>query len=201
MLGVLVAHWGAGTPAGETAALESMWQEWQHHSFSQSSEAWPSWGCGAEAGSLQAMGRLAGLEDLVSSPPGFPWGSPLKTRWVSRGLERRQDLFSRESLGSGRNQEGSALRASGAGFLLGSASHPINMSTRGQEKGYFGLGSKMKKTFLSTLPFSNPQHAPPQKRKKFCYRGKKVLFSFTMKKSTGCSPKLQIYFSNSKYLY
>lgn len=67
MLGVLVAHWRAGTPAGETAALESMWQEWQHHSFSQSSAARPSWGCGAEAGSLQAMGRLAGLEDCFLS--------------------------------------------------------------------------------------------------------------------------------------
>lgn len=40
------------------------------------------------------------------------------------------------------------------------------MSTRGQEEGYFGLGNKMEKTFLSALPFSNPQHAPPQKRKK-----------------------------------
>lgn len=56
----------------------------------------------------------------------------------------------------------------------GSASLSTNMSTRGQGKGYFGFSSKMKKTFLSTLPFSNPQHAPSQRRKKFyVYRGKR----------------------------
>lgn len=59
------------------------------------------------------------------------------------------------------------------GSFLGSASHSINTSTRGQEKGYFGLGRDMKKTFLLTLPFSHPQRAPPQERKKFyVYRGK-----------------------------
>lgn len=77
--------------------------------------------------------------------------------------------------------------------LLGSPCHSINTSIRGQGKKYFGLGDKMEKTFLSALPFSNPQPAPPQKRKKkekssMCTegkgkRGKVVLFSFTIKKS------------------
>lgn len=58
-----------------------------------------------------------GLENFVSSPHSFPQGSPLKTWWVRRGPERRQGLFPRESLGSGRNQEGSELPASEAGVL------------------------------------------------------------------------------------
>lgn len=85
------------------------------------------------------------------------------------------------------------------------------MSIRGQGKKYFGLRNKMEKIFLSALPFSNPQPAPPQKKKKekkfYVYRGKGEeggkgsIFFHNKEKSTGCSPKLQIYFSNSKYLY
>ena len=78
--------------------------------------AWPwhNWGCGAEAGGPPGSW---GFETLVSSPPSSPWGFPLGIGWVSRGPERRQGLFPREPLGSGRNQEGSELPAPGAGFL------------------------------------------------------------------------------------
>lgn len=163
------------------------------------------WGPGARAGGLQAMGRLRGLKDFASSPPGFPPGSLLKTRWVSRGLERRWGLFPGEYLGSRRNQEGSELPASGAGFLpwFCFPFHKYEHQRAGEEIFWSRQQNEENISLNPTLP--QPPACPPQKRKKFCIQreeGEKVLFSFTMKKSQqDVLPKLQIYFPNSKYLY
>lgn len=164
--------------------------------------AWPSWGYGAQAGSLQATGRLTGLEDFVSSPPGFPRGSPLKTQWVSRGLERRQGLFPRESLGSGRNEEGSELPASGAGFLprFCFPFHKYEHQRAGE--GIFWSRQQNEENISLNPTLPQPPTCPTSEKKKvLCTEGKGSIFLHNEEKSTGCSPKLQIYFSNSKYLY
>lgn len=170
----------------------------------ESTAALAHWGSGTR-GSLGFQTSVLLLLVLTALPlesGGGGWSAE-----VQRG-DRARSPENLETLGAIRKAVSSRPREWAS--LLGSPCHSINTSTRGQGKEYFGLGDKMEKTFLSALPFSNPQPAPPQKRKKkssMCTegkgkRGERVLFSFTIKKSQ--QDVLQSYkytFSNSKYLY
>lgn len=134
---------------------------------------WPGpAGTTAEAGSLQAMGRFAGLEDFFPSPPGFPRGPSLKTWWVSRGLERRQGLFPRESLGSERNQEGSELPSSGARFLPW-FSFPFHKYEHHRAEGIFWSRQQNEENISLKPTVLQPPMCPTSEKKKvLCTEGK-----------------------------
>jgi hypothetical protein len=161
-----------------------------------SGTCWVTW---AEVHGSQAREAHWASGIAVPSPPRSPQHSPHGITEVDRGPEIKWALLPREFLHSGRNQEAPSSLPPEWELLFGSFCHSIKMSTRGQVKGYFGLSNKMGKTVLKT------QHTPPWERKKFhVYReegAKGSIFFHNEEKSTGCSPKLQIYFSNSKYLY
>ena len=157
---------------------------------------WHSWGSGA-GGAHQAS-------RLVPPPPphSFPQGSPPGIGWVSRDPERRLGLLPRESLRSGNHHEGCELPAPGVGFftLFCLPFHKYEHQRAGG--GIFWSRQQDGENISLSPTLLQPPTCPTSKKKKkssMCTEGKGgkkkgSIFFHNKEKSTGCSPRLQIYF-------
>lgn len=183
--------WSSGTSSGETAASESMWQEWQ--SLASPSAVLPG------TAVVQGPGRQSSRAG--TSPPlhSFPQGSPLGTGWVSRGPERRLGFLPRESLQPARNQEGSEFPASTVRFLPWFCLPLHKYEHQRAGEGLFWSQQQNGENISLNSTFLQPPTCPTSNKKKsaVCTEGegkKGSVFLHNKEKSTGCSPKLQIDF-------
>lgn len=147
------------------------------------------------------MQRLTRLWGFVSAPPLSPPPSyfpPWNWEAKQRSSEQTRQGRSPENLCSGRNQEGS-----GVGALPGPASIPPIWSPEGRRRDILGSTTKWRKHFSQPYPSPtlNMPHLKMKKKKiVLCVQRKDSIF-FHNKKVNRMFWKLQIYFSNSKYLY
>lgn len=132
------------------------------------------------------------LTQLFSCPP-------LGISGASSSPEKKQGLLSRKPLCSGSNQEAYSSLSHTAGTSQ-SCWHSINMSTRGQGKGYFGLSNKMEKKALN-LQHISPRKEGKQKTSSMCTEGKAIFFFHNKEVNRMFSEATNTLLSNSKYLY
>lgn len=158
----------------------------------------PSW----RARRWRSIPGALGLGTLAPPAPGSPSAPCPGRQEVSRGPERRQGCSQGVSSTPGRDPEGRAppLREEASLGSTGSSTPHIRVPGAGR-RDILVSATKWRKHFSEPYPLQ-PLTCPTFKKKKSSVcaegrgmgRGGEVIFFHNKEKSTGCSPKLQIYF-------